>query len=416
MYLLIPIVFKIYMMLSLKATRLVVSSRYEFKEYLQDSFENGRTSNKLKIICNDGIIIGDILLFPMWSEFWRKLLKSNDDEKVVFIPDVSREMMIQVINLLTSGTTPCSEDDSESFSEIFRFILNDIQGDSEHFNLEKYIRRGKPVIRKTKFLKASNLETDTSNNENDNESTKSVFNVNDKRVCSYCLEWFERPQACRDHMKTCEKNKNRSLETQKCNICYKTFRTKAGLNTHMKNKHSEKSDENKCSTCQKAYKNVSDLRRHCRIEGHEYPDSGSEDFFVHGHVTLPIIKCKICHKKNIENMDYHMYKYHSDDSKVYACDDCDFKTNRKDNLLRHERIKHKLFNKNFDAIKKTFENQNVRYECPLCNKIFKTEDEASDHVLLKNCYELTCTNCGRTFTLKQHLTRHMKKCANKLKS
>ena len=217
-------------------------------------------------------------------------------------------------------------------------------------------------------------------------------------------------------MKTCEKNKNRSLETQKCNICYKTFRTKAGLNTHMKNKHSEKSDENKCSTCQKAYKNVSDLRRHCRIEGHEYPDSGSEDFFVHGHVTLPIIKCKICHKKNIENMDYHMYKYHSDDSKVYACDDCDFKTNRKDNLLRHERIKHKLFNKNFDAIKKTFENQNVRYECPLCNKIFKTEDEASDHVFLKNCYELTCTNCGKTFTLKQHLTRHMKKCANKLKS
>ena len=145
-------------MLSLKATRLVVSSRYEFMESLQDSFENGRTSNKLKIICNDGIIVGDILLFPMWSEFWRKLLKSNDDEKVIFIPDISREMMIQVINLLTSGTTPCSEDDSESFSEIFRFILNDIQGDSEHFNLEKYIRRGKPVIRKTKFSKASNLK------------------------------------------------------------------------------------------------------------------------------------------------------------------------------------------------------------------------------------------------------------------
>ena len=98
-----------------------------------------------------------------------------------------------------------------------------------------------------------------------------------------------------------------------------------------------------------------------------------------------------------------MERYHSKESREHACDLCEYKTKRRDNLLRHERLKHNLFNKNFDSIDRTFENNNRKYKCPECLKIMKTKEEVEDHLLSKHCTDLVCPKCRKTFKLKQHL-------------
>ena len=61
--------------------------------------------------------------------------------------------------------------------------------------------------------------------------------------------------------------------------------------------------------------------------------------------TIPFefTKCTICFKL-VKDIDYHHDVYHSVTS-LHQCRKCLFKTKRKDNLLRHERCVHNMFNK-----------------------------------------------------------------------
>ena len=228
---------------------------------------------------------------------------------------------------------------------------------------------------------------------------KSIFNVDKSYVCKYCLTYFSRPEKCRDHIKTFHENKDTQYE---CNICERKYKTKEGLDSHMSNKHSSNSAATfKCSTCDKSYLNKSDLIRHCKSENHQYPEGNSNN------KAYLDSKCKICNK-HVGRMKIHMKIYHSEKSNEYSCDNCDYKTKRKDNLLRHERQVHGLFNKRFDCIDKTFKNKKVKYKCPDCGKVFETKNGVIYHLNLRNCQELECTICGKCFKLKQHLIRHMK--------
>ena len=80
---------------------------------------------------------------------------------------------------------------------------------------------------------------------------------------------------------------------------------------------------------------------------------------------------------------------------------------RKDNLKRHIELKHNVFDMDFDALKE--ENGHQTYKCPECNQKFDSIQKIEDHLVLKNCKEIICSFCKKTFTMKHHLTRHIKK-------
>ena len=70
--------------------------------------------------------------------------------------------------------------------------------------------------------------------------------------------------------------------------------------------------------------------------------------------------------------------YHSNNNekKELKCDHCDFKTKRKDSLLRHERCVHDMYDKSFDDFDKTFDNlRGMEWQCKKCKKIFNTAKE-----------------------------------------
>lgn len=245
---------------------------------------------------------------------------------------------------------------------------------------------------------------DDNKTEVEDSPSKSEFEVDRNYVCKYCLKYFSRAETCRDHEITYHEN---SLKYNfECSICQQKFRTANGLKSHMNNKHSDKKpDLYKCKSCDKGYVNKTHLIRHCKVVGHEYPDQekpSNEAFSV---------QCHICYKY-VGRVEYHMKMYHSKDSNEFKCDHCDFVTKRKDNLLRHERNVHSLYNKRFSSIEKTFKNKKVNFKCPDCEMVFKSKSEVINHLSLQNCQELECKSCRKFFKLKQHLTRHNKKYHN----
>jgi hypothetical protein len=123
----------------------------------------------------------------------------------------------------------------------------------------------------------------------------------------------------------------------------------------------------------------------------------------------------------------------------HKCKFCNYKTNKKYNLLRHQNAKHKcqiiennnenLTEKNVPPNRKNVPpnrknvppnrknvppnrkivplNQNM---CKKCNKIYKTKNSLIEHE--KKCTgidDLTCPRCMVSFTTRQHKYRHIKK-------
>ena len=103
--------------------------------------------------------------------------------------------------------------------------------------------------------------------------------------------------------------------------------------------------------------------------------------------------CDICFKI-VTHLDIHKKLYHSDknnNKSQHKCDKCDFKTKRKDSLLRHLRCVHNLYDIEFEAIDKTFENMDdLKWQCKQCKRIFKNAKAIEDHIVLKDCKELKC--------------------------
>ena len=124
--------------------------------------------------------------------------------------------------------------------------------------------------------------------------------------------------------------------------------------------------------------------------------------------TIPFAftKCTICFKL-VKDIDYHHDEYHAV-THWHSCEKCEYKTKRKDNLLRHERHKHAMFNKQLGAVPK-FLNNNSDWTCHDCGKTFAEEKEIENHLIMKCDEEKNiCKLCGKKFPLHSNLKRHIR--------
>ena len=94
---------------------------------------------------------------------------------------------------------------------------------------------------------------------------------------------------------------------------------------------------------------------------------------------------------------------------MYVCM-CDYKCDRLDNLRRHELLQHKIADREFKYIDKTFAKEDKEHtdlQCILCMKKFRSFLEMENHMLLRHWDELRCTICNKEFKLKHCLTQHI---------
>ena len=355
---------------------------------IQSSFkEEDQLSSNLHFYLKDGIIKCNRLLFQIWEGELKKnlnLFDENEDIIVMMLPDETVETMTKTIDILTSG-------------EISKMVFDDNHSEFLEFFYEYF-----PNIRDS-FSKSDfhGLNGNRCQKKDDLNLVEidSRFKTKDDNVCPICLEYFSRKEARDNHIKTIHMNKSKF----NCSVCDAKFKTLNGLNLHYMDNHSKDNIVFICETCAIVYKNERSLLRHCKTTGHDFPKSYRER-----HVPLSFDKCKICFKL-VRNLEFHMEKYHNKEDNDIKCNHCDFVSTRKDTVLRHERLKHGLFNKQFEAIKETFKSE---WKCPECKQTMFSIQEVEDHLALQNCDGNTCHECGKKFTLRSNLKQHFRTIHN----
>ena len=381
--------------------------------------------------CEDGQVHLSRISLVVASGFWRELLSDHEIQSetktVILIPGFTKESVLEILEFLKKGElkTECCSKTVQRVINLTQVLIPDI--DIFSFEIEEIDIREKgehsdedtedtvdfnQICKTAEHDHASKLTKDEArktveildDSENINDQIYStsfegieVGKTKERRhACRFCLKYFVRKSTLDRHIEIV----HLKTKTCICTICDREFASNDGLKVHMKT-HNESHPSNfKCPDCSKIYTNLSDLDRHCQINGHDYLIRDAKKS------NPKFIKCKICHKW-VGRMEYHMKKYHSDKSKTFSCDYCNFTTNRRDTLYKHERVSHDQHYRDFKAIQETLKTK-TKLKCFDCSKIFETAGEIEKHIALGGCKENKCNDCGKTFNVRHNLLQHIR--------
>ena len=235
-----------------------------------------------------------------------------------------------VLELLMTGKLSGLEKDFENFFETVLDIFNDLPDGFSNFQTSEKIfeERAKNVRARRNTFKGLRL---------------------DGHVCEYCLSLFSTKQSKDIHIFHHHTNQN----LVSCSLCKASFKTREGLAAHMKAKHRDKLEKFICKICDAKFENESSLKRHLDIIDHDAMMKVSFvcakcDKVFKTRRELQIHKKKLNHYQESEESDLRKLK-------KFECseEECNFSTSRMGSLLRHQRLVHGLYRKDFKAIKKT---------------------------------------------------------------
>ena len=358
----------------------------KFYHTIQKSFLDPAVScnlNKyftIKIVCDDGVIYCDRLLFIIWSKKWLQILDPFEETNVLIFPDVEKRTMELLLELLKKGELQGFESHFENFMEQALDFLADLPDGFSNFVTYDPLN---PKI-KTFDMKAATMKRKKNN-------FKTFKNI----TCEFCLSTFASKQSKNRHIEI----EHQAKKVYTCSICNLTFKSKEGLCIHKKLKHSN-AGLKYCSICDAKFTSETDLKRHKRSKHHEDKKDLEKGDNGNG---------KDVHHIDSDERDNQHGKDTEDLEKrnvYFDCSECDFKTLRKDSLLRHMRLKHQLYYKEFKAIERTLKANSI-WTCSECEHSYKTVEEIKEHVI--NCKDIRCHFCDTKFTLTSNLKRHLKK-------
>ena len=75
-------------------------------------------SFRIKIICDDGVIFCERLLFILWSQKWLEILDPFEEISVLLFPDVKIETVELLLELLKKGEIKGNEYNFENFMDM----------------------------------------------------------------------------------------------------------------------------------------------------------------------------------------------------------------------------------------------------------------------------------------------------------
>ena len=181
---------------------------------------------------------------------------------------------------------------------------------------------------------------------------------------------FDWPGALKQHVRSTHLN-----VTFKCDHCEKTFRSKNGLNSHMKSIHLKSFA---CDVCQKCFNSEPNLRRHKASE----------------HNLDALYKCEPCGKAYAwkDSLDYHIRSIHLKEE--YACKYCTLTYKGQGSLRNHVQAVH---------------SSQDPFQCKQCDKKFKSRTGLQRHIQsIHMGVKHDCNFCKSSFNNKSHLNRHIK--------
>ena len=254
------------------------------------------------------------------------------------------------------------------------------------FNLQLYDIRGHlPNI-------SSQIETDKSNFEKDDKSTKAVTQVKKYKKrskarkisnfnCNICEIGFLKENILGKHMLM---KHNVPLV---CSICKETFSEGRLFLEHMKDK-SHMILIWPCETCNTTFKSKTALRNHNSWK----------------HENTEKIPCKYC-GVFVQGMKWHIKNRH--ENSIEKCNLCDFQTRRKSSMKNHIRALHTGTNLKTcevcGVLRKDLAMHLERTKCGGDKGITERKSE-------------TCDECGKPFATKDSLNKHITRVHRKIKN
>ena len=99
-------------------SHIIHSNHHHILHCVQEDFDEQKIKS-LKIVCSDGIVFCDRLLFILWSKFWESLLNQEESVNTLIIPDIKVEIIRQIVHLLTKGKSEGFDSDLRIFLTLF---------------------------------------------------------------------------------------------------------------------------------------------------------------------------------------------------------------------------------------------------------------------------------------------------------
>jgi len=193
--------------------------------------------------------------------------------------------------------------------------------------------------------------------------------------CDICGAQFRTTNGLNDHKTTHAAEV--ALRPFVCDICGKSFLQKSNFNIH-KRRHTGEG-EITCKLCPRKFIMKFELDKH-------------EKFAHAAELNLESIKCKICGKIYGSEFSLKVHKRTAHKGEFrYSCTECEYKSDRKHDLLEHK-IKH---------------SSEVPFKCDECGKCFKLLRRLKEH---KRSHEdqhpFECSFCHKRFSKSGYLIKH----------
>ena len=200
--------------------------------------------------------------------------------------------------------------------------------------------------------------------------------------CSKCREYFPSKKFLKKHKLECHPE-----PTHPCNSCEFIAKSEEQLNEHEKAEHEV---EFKCDQC--------DYVAPTKLKGGPLYYLNTHKIRKHGEHDMDGTKCFKCGVEfmNNKSLIVHLLKLHD----IQVSDDapCEFcgKSISKKTLDRHLRYSHGVIHNGF--------------MCLICDKLFKTKEKETDHMVKTHKNDLKCDKCDKTFDTSLTFDGHIKEC------
>lgn len=223
-------------------------------------------------------------------------------------------------------------------------------------------------------------------------------------------------------------------EVFKCVNCNYVGKTLYHLNNHLKRLH-DIGNRYRCDQCNKSYGVNADLTRHkktvhetpvfvCEICTKSYKSKAGYDEHIKSHqedYIKPIFNCVMCNKNYSSKLGlaHHVKGEHLGMKNSYLCSTCGQSFTNKAAYVGHSNLHAGLkphscekCGKRFAFQKSLWEHRRThddvcRYTCDVCGKTFRQNQSLRVHKKIhEDVRDHSCPICGRAFTQKQALNRH----------